>query len=74
MASAVNSCGVRSSQQIEEEKEATKQNITENVYDFQGYVTVPKSEKYAVMHSEPDEKGKTVTHLRDGDIVDIFEF
>ncbi|MBR0141427.1 MAG: hypothetical protein IJM19_04180 [Ruminococcus sp.] len=74
MASAGNSCGVRSNQQIEEEKEATRQDITENVYDFQGYVTVPEDEKYAVMHSEPDEKGKTVTHLRDGEIVDIFEF
>ena len=71
---ASSSCGVKSSEQVEKQAEAIAQKKSENVYDFQGYVNIPKNEKYAVLHSQPDEESDTVAHLRNGDIVDIFEF
>ena len=71
---ASTSCGVKSSEQVEKQAEAIAKKKSENVYDFQGYVNIPKNEKYAVLHSQPDEESDTVAHLRNGDIVDIFEF
>ena len=71
---ASSSCSVKSSEQVEKQAEAIAQKKSENVYDFQGYVNIPKNEKYAVLHSQPDEESDTVAHLRNGDIVDIFEF
>ena len=74
MVIAGTSCGKGNSQKTEKETKVSSQKNTENVYEFQGYVKVSENQKYTSMRSEPDESSDTVTHLRDGDVVDIFEF